>query len=103
MEYRNLGKAGPKVSRVGLGCNNFGGRLDLEGTRKVVHRALDLGITLFDTADSYGNVGGSETLLGQILAGQRQNIVLGTKFGWPLDKEKKLSGASRAYIMSSVE
>ena len=103
MESRSLGKAGPAVSQVGLGCNNFGGRLDFEGTRAVVHKALDLGITLFDTADSYGNVGGSEEFLGRILEARRNQIVLATKFGWPLDKEKKLQGASRGYIMSAIE
>ena len=103
MENRSLGKAGPSVSQVGLGCNNFGGRLDFEGTRAVVHKALDLGVTLFDTADSYGNVGGSETFLGKILGARRDDVVLATKFGWPLDKENKLQGASRSYIMSAIE
>ncbi len=102
MEYRTLGKNGPKVSRIGLGCNNFGGRLDLEGTRKVVDKALDLGITFFDTSDSYGT-GGSEKFLGQTLGKRRGDIVLATKFGWPMDKEGKLKGASRAYIMYAVE
>ena len=59
MKIRNLGRSGLQVSLVGLGCNNFGGRLDLAATRKVVHRALDLGITLFDTADIYGERGRS--------------------------------------------
>ena len=63
MELRNLGKSGLRVSVVGLGCNNFGGRIDLEATRKVIHRAFDLGINLFDTADIYGNLGGSETAM----------------------------------------
>jgi len=103
MEYRTLGKGGPKVSCVGLGCNNFGGRLDFEGTRAVVHKALDLGVTLFDTADSYGGKGGSEECLGRILGSRRAGIVLATKFGWPMDKEGKLKGASRRYIMSAVE
>ncbi|HVO13871.1 MAG TPA: aldo/keto reductase, partial [Alphaproteobacteria bacterium] len=67
METRRLGNAGPLVSLVGLGCNNFGGRIDLAATRRVVDKALDLGITLFDTADVYGNRGGSETCLGEIL------------------------------------
>jgi aryl-alcohol dehydrogenase-like predicted oxidoreductase len=103
MEYRSLGKTGPRVSCVGLGCNNFGGRLDLEGTRAVVHKALDLGITLFDTADSYGGKGASEEYLGKILGARRSEVVLATKFGWPMDKEEKLKGASRRYIMSAVE
>ena len=69
-----LGRSGLKVSTIGLGCNNFGGRIDLEASRKVVHKALDLGITLFDTADVYGETGGSETCLGQILGDRRKDI-----------------------------
>jgi aryl-alcohol dehydrogenase-like predicted oxidoreductase len=107
MEYRTLGRNGPRVSRNGLGCNNFSGRLDFEGTIKVVHKALDLGITLFDTSDSYGNklghIGGSEEFLGRILGHRRKDIVLATKFGWPMDKEGKMKGASRSYIMHSIE
>jgi aryl-alcohol dehydrogenase-like predicted oxidoreductase len=78
---RRLGRDGPEVSVVGLGCNNFGGRVDLEGTRAVVDAALDAGITLFDTADVYGNGGGSEEFLGQVLEGRRDRVVLATKFG----------------------
>jgi len=87
MEQRTLGKSGLQVSLVGLGCNNFGGRTDLEASRKVVHTALDLGITLFDTADTYGERGGSETVLGQVLGNRRKDIVLATKFGMPMDEE----------------
>src|SRR5437773_12031341 len=69
------------VSRVGLGCNHFGGRLDLERTRAVVAAALDAGVTFFDTADVYGNRGGSERFLGEVLEGRRERVVLATKFG----------------------
>jgi len=69
------------VSRVGLGCNNFGGRIDLERTREVVDAALDAGVTFFDTADIYGNRGGSERFLGELLQGRRNRVVLATKFG----------------------
>src|SRR5690606_17881330 len=103
MEQRNLGRTGLQVSVVGLGCNNFGMRIDLEASRAVVHRALDLGITLFDTADIYGNKGGSETILGEILGSRRKDIVLATKFGMPMDADKGLMGASRRYIMQAVE
>jgi len=103
MEYRTLGKSGLKVSCVGLGCNNFGGRLDFEGSRAVVHKALELGVTLLDTADSYGGKGASEAFLGRILGPRRADVVLATKFGWPLDKEETLKGASRRYIMTAVE
>jgi aryl-alcohol dehydrogenase-like predicted oxidoreductase len=103
MKERNLGKSGLRVSLVGLGCNNFGGRLDLEASRRVVHRALDAGITLFDTADIYGDLGGSETQLGQILGDRRKDIVLATKFGMAMDKEGTLKGGSRRYMMRAVE
>ena len=103
MEIRNLGQSGLRVSSIGLGCNNFGGRIDLEATRKVVHRALDLGITLFDTADVYGERGGSETCLGQVLGDRRKDIVLATKFALPMNDAETLKGASRHYIMRAVE
>jgi aryl-alcohol dehydrogenase-like predicted oxidoreductase len=102
MTIRNLGKSGLRVSLVGLGCNNFGGRLDLEGSTKVIHKALDVGITLFDTADTYGNRGGSETAMGQILGDRRKDIVLASKFGMAMDDHEK-KGGSRRYIMSAVE
>ena len=103
MNRRSLGKSGLQVSTVGLGCNNFGGRIDLEAARKVVHKALDLGITLFDTADIYGDDGGSEDCLGQILGDRRKDIVLATKFGMEFGKTGVMKGASRRYIMSAVE
>ena len=102
MKLKNLGRSGLRVSVVGLGCNNFGGRIDLEATRKVVHRALDCGITLFDTADIYGERGGSETCLGQILGDRRKEIVLASKFGMEMDDGEK-KGGSRRYIMQAVE
>lgn len=100
MEQRYLGRSGLKVSEVGLGCNNFG-VLDVESSRKVVHRALDLGVTLFDTADVYGNRGGSETQLGEILGPRRKDIVLATKFGMAMDDTG--GGASRRYIVAAAE
>jgi aryl-alcohol dehydrogenase-like predicted oxidoreductase len=103
MDQRNLGKSGLRVSKVGLGCNNFGGRIDLEATRAVVHKSLDLGITLFDTADIYGNRGGSENFLGQVLGDRRKDIVLATKFGHDMDDAGLKKGASRRYIISAVE
>ena len=103
MEIRNLGGSGLRVSAVGLGCNNFGQRLDVEGTRKVIHKALDVGITLFDTADIYGNRGGSETAMGQVLGDRRKDIVLATKFAMQMDDEGVKKGASRRYIMKAVE
>lgn len=103
MKERNLGRSGLKVSLVGLGCNNLGGRLDLAGSKAVVHKAIDVGVTLFDTADIYGNRGGSETALGDILGPRRKEIVLASKFGGPMDEPGKLKGGSRRYIMLAVE
>ena len=81
MRYRPLGQSGLLVSVVGLGCNNFGGRLDVDGTRAVVDAAIDAGITLFDTSDTYGGGGGSERALGEVLGSRRDQVVLATKFG----------------------
>jgi len=103
MQKRRLGNSTLEVSIVGLGGNNFGGRIDFAAAKAVVHRALDLGINLIDTADVYGNKGGSEEALGQILGGRRKDIVLATKFGMPMDEAGKLRGASRGYVMRAVE
>lgn len=103
MKLRNLGRSGLRVSAIGLGCNNFGGRIGLEASRAVVHAALDAGITLFDTADAYGERGGSETALGEILGPRRKDIVLATKFALPMDDAETLKGASRRYVVSAVE
>jgi aryl-alcohol dehydrogenase-like predicted oxidoreductase len=103
MEQRNLGMSGLRVSLVGLGCNNFGMWIDRAASQAVVHKALDLGITLLDTADVYGNKGGSETILGEILGARRKDIVLATKFGIEMDPAEMLKGGSRRYIISAVE
>ena len=104
MRYRPLGRSGLLVSVVGLGCNNFGGRLDLDGARAVVDAALDAGVTLLDTADVYGGQGGSETILGQLLEGRRDEVVVATKFGMSMggQSERELRG-SRRYIRRAVE
>jgi aryl-alcohol dehydrogenase-like predicted oxidoreductase len=103
MQTRKLGHSDINVSAIGLGCNNFGGRLDLAGTRAVLHKALDLGVTLFDTADTYGNKGKSEEFLGEILGARRKDVVLATKFGMPMSDTAPQRNASRAYIMQAVE
>src|SRR5919112_4432185 len=107
MTYRRLGNSGLVVSVIGLGCNNFGRKLDLDGTRAVVEAALDAGITLFDTADTYGTPrGASEEALGAALKGRRDEIVLATKFGMNMDG---LNGndfgarGSRRYVTRAVE
>ena len=103
MEQRNLGRSGLIVSAVGLGCNNFGGRSGMATTRAVVHKALDLGVTFFDTSDTYGENGASEEYLGRALGGRRDEIVLASKFARPMGRDGRLQGASRRYIMSAVE
>ncbi|WP_458757910.1 aldo/keto reductase [Afipia sp. TerB] len=103
METRNLGGSGLRVSAVGLGCNNFGQRSDLETSRKIIHKAIDLGITLFDTADIYAGRGGSENVLGQVLGDRRKDIVLATKYAKPMADDGSKQGASRRYIMQAVE
>jgi aryl-alcohol dehydrogenase-like predicted oxidoreductase len=102
MEQRRLGASTLAVSAVGLGGNNFGGRLDREATRRVVHAALDRGITLIDTADTY-NAGASEVCLGEVLGARRRDVVLASKFGLSLDQRGTLVGASRGYVMQAVE
>ena len=103
MDLRNLGSSGLRVSAVGLGCNNFGGRIDLAATRAVIDKAFDCGITLFDTADVYGNQGGSEDFMGQVMGDMRKSIVLATKFCMPMSDDGSKQGASRRYIMQAVE
>jgi len=103
MTYRRLGRSGLTVSAVGLGCNNFGMRIDAQQTRAVVDAAIDAGITLFDTSDSYGT---SEELLGEALGTRRQDIILATKFGSDVKGENgKDWGArgSRRYIRRAIE
>ena len=103
MEYRKLGNSGLKVSAVGLGCNNFGMKCDAEQTRVVVHKALDEGITLFDTADIYGNRGGSEELLGKALGDRRREIIVATKFGMAMGDGPYLKGGSYRYVIAAAE
>lgn len=105
MQTRALGHSGLRVSVVGLGCNNFGGRLDQAGTNAVVRRALDLGVTLFDTADIYGQRGGSEEMLGKALGAERKNIVLASKFGHQsgMDEARTLRGARPEYVRRALE
>jgi aryl-alcohol dehydrogenase-like predicted oxidoreductase len=103
MELVQLGDSGLRASRVGLGCNNFGGRVDLAGTRAVVDAALDVGITFFDTAEIYGNGGDSERFLGEVLDGRRDRVVLATKFGWGDESGDGSSAAIRKAIDGSLE
>ena len=103
MEFKNLGSTGLKVSSVGIGCNNFGRRCNLELTNEVVNAALDCGINFFDTADVYGPRGLSEEYLGKAIAGKSDDLVIATKFGMTMDDSGFKKGASRRYIMQTVE
>ncbi|MDN5766429.1 MAG: aldo/keto reductase [Humibacillus sp.] len=105
MTYRQLGDSGLTVSTVGLGCNNFGRRLDQDATTAVVRQALDSGVTLFDTADIYG-VGASEELLGVALGSERESVVVATKFGMDMQGSNGPDWGvrgSRRYIRKAVE
>lgn len=103
MQTRHVGRSGLKVSKIGLGCNNFGWKIDQEASDRVVARALDLGVTLLDTADRYGTTAGdSEIVLGKALGPRRKEIVLLTKFGVDL-VNARLRDSSRRYVMTAVE
>ncbi len=103
LQARSLGVLGPEVSVIGLGCNNFGRRVDLEGTRAVVDAALEEGITFFDTSNTYGDPHGrSEEFLGEVLQGRRDRVVLATKFGMDMGDGLGPRG-SRDYILQAVE
>lgn len=101
MRYTNVGTSGLKVSEVGLGCNNFGMRIDEPAAHKVVGAALDAGVTFFDTADMYGG-GRSEEMLGRALGARRDDVVVATKFGAP-SQNRYRGGASRRWIMQACE
>jgi aryl-alcohol dehydrogenase-like predicted oxidoreductase len=105
VEYRNLGRSGLLVSVVGLGCDNFGHRCDPKESAAIVHRAMDLGVTFFDTADIYGPGGLSEEYLGKALEGHRQDAVIATKFVGPTGSFTGLlhMGTSRRHILYAVE
>ena len=102
MEQVRLGRSDVRVSRVGLGCNNFGGRIDLEATRAVVDAAIDASVGFFDTAELYGG-GDSERFLGEILEGRREHVVLATKFGWGTAVGNGRAETVRSAIAGSLE
>jgi aryl-alcohol dehydrogenase-like predicted oxidoreductase len=103
LEFRNLGNSGLQVSVIGLGCNNFGMRIDLDGTKDVLSAAIDEGINLLDTADVYGGRGKSEEMMGVALKGRRHEVILATKFASPMGEGPMKTGASRKWIMEAVE
>lgn len=102
MHYKNLGHSGLKVSAVGLGCNNFGAKCSQEETTKIVHAAIDHGLTLLDTANMYAG-SKSETFLGNSLKNKRDKVVLATKFRVPMGDGPYDGGASRKYIMKAID
>lgn len=101
MDYRRLGRSGLTVSAVGLGCNNFNWTIDEAQSKQVVDAALEAGITFFDTANTYGNSGGSEEFLGRALGARRRDVVLATKFGMRMADGSR--GADRSYILACVD
>ena len=102
MEYRNLGTAGPKLSAIGIGCNQFGGKVDKAGTKAIVQRALDEGINFFDTANVYSK-GVSEEFVGAALKGERERVVIATKVRFKMGEGPNDVGASRYHILNAVE
>src|SRR5579859_2308333 len=102
VKYGKLGSSGLIVSKIGLGTNNFGGRIDLDQTRAVLDRALDQGITLLDTADIYGT-GKSEEFIGECLGKRRHEVVIATKFASPMGESPYQRGTSRRYIVEAAE
>lgn len=102
MRLRRLGNSGLKVSEIGLGCNNFGMRIDEEATQAVVDAAIEAGVNFFDTADIYGGTK-SEAFLGKALGKRRRDVVVATKFGMQIGKDERKRGGSRRWIMQAVE
>jgi len=102
MEYRRLGLSGLKVSEIGLGGNNFGWWLDEEPSIKVINYALDLGINLIDSADAYDR-GRSEEIVGKAVKGKRSQVIISTKFGYPMGDGPNDKGGSRYHIMEAAE
>ena len=103
MEFRRLGASGLKVSEVGLGCNNFGMRIDQEATTAVVNAAIDAGINFFDTADVYGGQGKSEEMLGKALNGRLHEVLVATKFANPMGPRVDQRGGSRKWVVQACE
>ena len=97
---RRVGHSELDATVLGLGSNNFGGRLDLDGTRAVIDACFEHGVTFIDTADRYGATR-SEEFLGEVLKGRRDKVVLATKFGRPMDAASRHQGASRGYIITA--
>jgi len=102
MEYRRLGNSGLKVSEIGLGTGIFGGRVSEQDSVAIISKAIDSGVTFFDSADFYGN-GRAEEYLGKAVRGKRDSVIIATKFGLPMGPGPNDHGASRLHIMSAVD
>src|SRR6266545_4067650 len=102
MEYRQLGTSGLRISAIGLGCNPFGNEVDPPTAEAIVNQAIDLGVTYFDTADSYFD-GRSEDYLGRALKGKRDKVIVATKFGNRTGTGPNETGASRKHIFDACE
>jgi len=102
MEYRMLGKSGLKVSEIGLGGNNFGGRVGEQGSISVIHRTLELGINFIDTANTYSQ-GRSEEFVGKAVKGKRSEVIIASKVGFPMGEGPNERGTSRYHIMKAVD
>jgi len=105
VDFRYVGRSGLRVSTLGIGCNNFGGRNDEASSRKVIDAALDAGVNFFDTADVYPltQPGASEEIIGRALGARRKDVIVATKFGLPLDGSSRPPNGSRSYVISAVE
>lgn len=103
MKYQRLGNSGLEVSAVGLGTNNFGGRMDYASTEEVLKKCLDEGVNFIDTANIYGGRGKSEEFIGQALQGTRDKYLLATKFSGPMGDGPNEKGNSRKHVMAEVE
>ena len=107
MEYRTIGSSDLQVSVVGLGCNNFGMRIGVDGAQAVVDKAIDLGVNFFDTAEMYaGEHGPSEEILGKVLGDRRNDVIVATKFGMPTQMSatgiNSPGSGSREYITNAL-
>ena len=103
MQYRKLGNSGLDISTVGIGTNNFGRRMDLNATQKVIHKAIDLGINFFDTSNTYGNQLSEEYIGKTITKDIRRNIIIATKFGMDMGGIPNNIGESRKHILEQVD
>ena len=102
MQYRRLGNSGLSVSEIGLGGNTFGWWIDEHTTSTIINRAIDIGVNYIDTADMYDR-GRSEEFIGKAIKDKRHQVIIATKFGYPMGDNPNERGGSRYYIMNAVD